>query len=112
MPAHRGPNSATRAVFCPLESSDGSQATDFKRRTANTGDLGKGVVSAPAGIADRFFRLQNIAQADRVTWSGGRDPQGPARWRRTGKGATVRHHAAGPQQLGPPVQGRTEATAS
>jgi hypothetical protein len=42
------------------------------------------VVSAAAGldlvtggIADRFFRLQNIAPADRVTWSGGRDPRDP-----------------------------------
>ena len=61
---------------------DPSQATNFKRRTASTADLGKGVVSAAAGldlvtggIADRFFRLQNIAPADRLTWSGGRDPR-------------------------------------
>ena len=63
---------------------DPRQATDFKRRTASTGDLGKGVVSAAAGldlvtggIADRFFRLQNLSETDRVTWSGGRDPRDP-----------------------------------
>jgi len=60
---------------------DPRQATDFKTRTANSGDLGKGVVSAAAGldlvtsgIADRYFREQNMPPADRVTWAGGRDP--------------------------------------
>jgi hypothetical protein len=63
---------------------DPRQATDFKRRTANTGDLAKGVVSAAAGldlvtggIADRFFRLQNIPSEDRAGWAGGRDPRDP-----------------------------------
>jgi mono/diheme cytochrome c family protein len=63
---------------------DPRQATDFKRRTASTGDLGKGVVSAAvgldlvtSGIADRFFRLQNIRPEDRASWAGGRDPRDP-----------------------------------
>ena len=63
---------------------DPRQATDFKRRTASTGDLGKGVVSAAvgldlvtSGIADRFFRLQNIGPEDRASWAGGRDPRDP-----------------------------------
>jgi hypothetical protein len=61
---------------------DPRQAADFKSRTANSGDLGKGIVSAAAGldlvtagIADRYFREQNMTPDDRVTWSGGRDPR-------------------------------------
>jgi hypothetical protein len=60
---------------------DPRQATDFKDRTANTGDLGKGVVSASIGldlvtrgIANRFFREENISAVDQVAWAGGRDP--------------------------------------
>ena len=63
---------------------DERQAKDFKTRTANTGDLGKGVVSAAAGldlvtggIVDRYFREQNIRPEDRALWSGGRDPRDP-----------------------------------
>jgi len=63
---------------------DPRQATDFKNRTANTGDLGKGVVSASvgldlvtAGIADRFFQQENIPPEDRAAWAGGRDPKDP-----------------------------------
>ncbi len=63
---------------------DPRQATDFKNRTADTGDLGRGVLSASAGlelvttsIAERFFRLENIPLAERSEWSGGRDPSDP-----------------------------------
>jgi hypothetical protein len=63
---------------------DPRQAEDFKNRTANTGDLGKGVVPAAvgldlvtAGIADRFFQQENIRPEDRAAWAGGRDPKDP-----------------------------------
>ena len=63
---------------------DPNQATAFRNRKADTGALGKGTVSAAAGldvvttgIADRFFRLQNLSPEDRVTWAGGRDPHDP-----------------------------------
>lgn len=63
---------------------DPHEAADFKNRTASTGDLGKGTVSAAAGldlvtggIAERFFRLQNVAAEDRLKWAGGRDPRDP-----------------------------------
>jgi mono/diheme cytochrome c family protein len=59
---------------------DPRQATDFKNRTADTGELGQGVVSAAVGldwvtkgIADRFFRLQKIRREDQSAWAGGRD---------------------------------------
>jgi len=63
---------------------DPRQATDFKNRTADTGDLRKGVVSAStgldfvtSGIAERFFTQQNIRPEDRGGWTGGRDPRDP-----------------------------------
>lgn len=63
---------------------DPHEAADFKGRTANSGDLGKGTVSASAGldivtkgIADRFFRLENVSAADQIAWAGGRDPGDP-----------------------------------
>ena len=67
----------------PLEEigTDPRQATDFMNRKASSGDLGKGVVSASAGldmvtmgIANRFFRLQKISAEDQLGWAGGRDP--------------------------------------
>lgn len=75
-----------RVVDIPLEfiGTDPRQATDFMNRKASSGDLGKGTVSASdgldlvtRGIADRFFRLQNIAATDRAAWAGGRDPADP-----------------------------------
>jgi mono/diheme cytochrome c family protein len=63
---------------------DPRQATDFKNRTAKTGDLGKGVVSAAVGldlvtggIVDRYFRDQQVRPEDRAGWSGGRDASDP-----------------------------------
>jgi hypothetical protein len=60
---------------------DPRQATDFKNRSADTGDLAKGVVSASVGldlvtrgVSDAFFRKENIRVEDQVAWAGGRDP--------------------------------------
>jgi len=67
----------------PIEEigTDPHEATDFKGRTADTGDLGKGVVSARAGlelvtrgIAARFFEKNNIPPEEHAAWAGGRDP--------------------------------------
>jgi hypothetical protein len=63
---------------------DPRQAIDFKNRTVNTGDLGRGVVPVgvgldlvTSGIAERFFRIENIPLAERRAWAGGRDPSDP-----------------------------------
>jgi len=60
---------------------DPHEARDFKDRTADTGDLKKGVVSARAGldlvtrgIAARFFEKNGIPPEERAAWAGGRDP--------------------------------------
>ena len=75
-----------QVVDIPIDEigTDPRQATDFMNRKAASGDLGKGVVSASAGldmvtmgIANRFFRLQNISAEDQVAWAGGRDPAEP-----------------------------------
>jgi hypothetical protein len=75
-----------KVIDVPLDyvGTDPRQATDFKNRTADTGDLGKGIVSASvgldiitSGIASRFFQQENIPLADRVAWAGGRDPGDP-----------------------------------
>lgn len=61
---------------------DPHEAKDFKDRRADTGDLGKGVVSARAGldlvtrgIAARFFEKNNIPPEQQAAWAGGRDPK-------------------------------------
>lgn len=63
---------------------DPRQATDFKNRTADTGDLGKGIVPASegldlvtSGIANRFFRQEGIGPEEQAAWMGGRDPRDP-----------------------------------
>ena len=63
---------------------DPHQATAFKERTADSGALGKGMVSADAGlrlvtqgIAERFYTQEKIAPEERSAWSGGRDPRDP-----------------------------------
>jgi hypothetical protein len=67
----------------PIEEigTDPHEATDFKNRTADTGALGKGVVSASAGlelvtrgIASQFFETNHIPTEERAAWAGGRDP--------------------------------------
>jgi mono/diheme cytochrome c family protein len=61
---------------------DPDEARDFKTRTADTGDLGKGVVSARVGldlvtrgIAVSFFEKNNIPPEERAAWAGGRNPE-------------------------------------
>ena len=59
---------------------DPHEATDFKNRTADSGDLKKGVVSARAGldlvtrgIGSSFFAKNNIPPEQYALWAGGRD---------------------------------------
>jgi hypothetical protein len=60
---------------------DPHEATDFINRTADTGDLGKGRVSAgdglelvTNGIANKFFTQKSIPPKDQIAWRGYRDP--------------------------------------
>lgn len=64
---------------------DPRQATDFMERTADTGDLGKGRVSAAVGldlvttgIRTAFFQKSGFSPAQQLQWSGNRDPGDPA----------------------------------
>ena len=61
---------------------DPHEAKDFNTRTADTGDLKKGVVSASAGldlvtrgIGARFYEKNNIPTEQHAAWAGGRDPR-------------------------------------
>ena len=61
---------------------DPHEATDFNGRTADTGDLKKGVVSAregldlvTRGIASKFFETNRIPPEEHAAWAGGRDPR-------------------------------------
>jgi len=61
---------------------DPHEATDFRSRKADTGDLKKGVVSARAGldlvtrgIGTAYFDKNNIPAVERAAWAGGRDPK-------------------------------------
>jgi len=61
---------------------DPRQATDFKNRSGDTGDLKKGIVSATQGldlvtwgVASAFFTKENIRPEDQPAWAGGRDPE-------------------------------------
>ena len=63
---------------------DPLQATAFVERTANSGDLGQGVISAERGldlvttkIGEAFFEKENIPREKWAEWSGGRDPGDP-----------------------------------
>jgi hypothetical protein len=63
---------------------DPLQAMDFIRRTADTGDLGKGTVSAAEGlsivtgaIARKFFEMRGIPPEEQLDWRGRRDPEEP-----------------------------------
>jgi hypothetical protein len=60
---------------------DPHEAVDFIHRTADTGDLGKGRVSAGDGldlvtnaIAEKFFGQMKISPQDQIVWRGNRDP--------------------------------------
>ena len=64
---------------------DPHEATDFINRTADTGDLGKGRVSAGAGldlvtngIINKFFEKMKLTPAQQIEWRGNRDPKDPA----------------------------------
>ena len=68
-------------VPLPEIGTDPRQAMDFLNRTADTGSLNKGRVSAAAGldlvttsIRDKFFDKMQFTPAQRIEWSGNRDP--------------------------------------
>jgi hypothetical protein len=70
----------------PLEyiGTDPHEAVDFVERTADTGDLKQGRVSAAKGLdlvtngmADQFFQRMNFSPEQRAEWSGFRDPRIP-----------------------------------
>ena len=63
---------------------DAHEANDFINRTADTGDLGKGPVSAAVGldlvthgIANRFFIKMGFSPQQQIEWRGNRDPRDP-----------------------------------
>jgi mono/diheme cytochrome c family protein len=63
---------------------DPHEAVDFINRTADSGDLGKGRVSAEAGlelvtngIVGKFFDKMNVTPAQQIEWRGNRDPRDP-----------------------------------
>ena len=60
---------------------DPHEATDFVNRTADSGDLGKGRVSAAVGlelvtngIANNYFAKMNLTPEQQIEWRAGRDP--------------------------------------
>jgi hypothetical protein len=64
---------------------DPHEAIDFINRTADTGDLGKGRVSAGAGldlvtngIVNKFFDKMKLTPEQQIQWRGNRDPRDPA----------------------------------
>jgi hypothetical protein len=64
---------------------DSHEAMDFIKRTADTGDLGDGHVSAAVGldlvtngIAKKFFEKENISPQEQIVWRGNRDPHDAA----------------------------------
>lgn len=71
----------------PLDAigTDPHEAADFKARTADTGSLNLGRVSAKEGldrvtrgISANFFATRGFGGEQQIEWSGGRDPQDPA----------------------------------
>ena len=64
---------------------DPHEAMDFINRTADSGDLGKGRVSAGAGldlvtngIVNKFFDKMKLSPAQQIEWRGNRDPNDPS----------------------------------
>ena len=60
---------------------DPHEAMDFMNRTADSGDLGKGRISAGVGldlvtngIVNKFFDKMKLTPAQRIEWRGNRDP--------------------------------------
>jgi hypothetical protein len=63
---------------------DPHEATDFINRTADSGSLGKGRISAAAGlelvtngIVDKYSDQMKLTPEERIEWRGGRDPRDP-----------------------------------
>lgn len=63
---------------------DPHEAIDFMNRTADSGDLGKGRVSAEvgldlvtSGIVNKFFERIKLTPEQQIEWRGNRDPQDP-----------------------------------
>ncbi len=63
---------------------DPHEATDFINRTADSGDLGKGRVSAGVGlelvtngIVKKFFDKMRLTPEQQIEWRGNRDPHDP-----------------------------------
>jgi hypothetical protein len=63
---------------------DPHEAVDFMKRTADSGDLGKGRISAEDGLklvtigmAGKFFDSKGLTPQQRIEWSGFRDPADP-----------------------------------
>jgi hypothetical protein len=63
---------------------DPHEAVDFVNRTADSGNLGKGRISAAAGldlvtngIVNKYFEKMKMSPEQRIEWRGGRDPNDP-----------------------------------
>ena len=63
---------------------DPHEATDFINRTADSGDLGKGRISAAVGlelvtngIANKYFEKMKLTPEQQIEWRAGRDPHDP-----------------------------------
>jgi hypothetical protein len=63
---------------------DPHEATDFINRTADSGDLGKGRISAAVGlelvtngIANKYFDKMKLTPEQQIEWRAGRDPHDP-----------------------------------
>ncbi|WP_051669666.1 di-heme-cytochrome C peroxidase [Bryobacter aggregatus] len=74
-----------RDIPLPVIGTDPQQATLFMNRTADTGALNKGIVSAGAGlelvtkgIRDQYFAKMNFSPEQRAEWSGYRSDNTPA----------------------------------
>ncbi len=70
-----------KEIPVPEIGTDPHEAMDFIARTADTGDLKKGRVSAAdglslvtVGIADNYFKKANFTPGQQAEWSGYRDP--------------------------------------
>ena len=73
-----------RDVQQSIVGTDTHETTDFINRTADSGDLGKGSVSAEQGldlvtngIVNKYFDKMQFTPAQRIEWRGGRDPDDP-----------------------------------
>ena len=63
---------------------DPHESKDFMNRTADTGDLGQGRVSAAAGldlvtngVVNKFFEKMKFSPQQQIEWRGNRDPRDP-----------------------------------